>query len=313
MTPVSIIVNNYNYGALVARAVESALRQDYRNVEIVVVDDGSTDEFRSVLDRYRDRVRLVYRCNGGQAAAINEGVQASSGEILCFLDADDEWLPGKVTEIVRAMRGDPGAVLTYHRLQPINANGQPVLKPIPRTLCSGDLAPRLSRTGGFWPFPMTSSLSVRRSAWDEAGPIPEELRISADAWLVGVYPFVGRVQALPEILGYYHVHGGNSWFRSVEDANTMRRRMQHWRATVHLTNRFFEERHDSRRLLLADHLPYQLAEARLADADWMQRLRLALLGLRFEGEPNRARRFRDAIRSFYTMGAPPAAPEVPRP
>ncbi|MBY5813902.1 glycosyltransferase family 2 protein, partial [Rhizobium leguminosarum] len=178
----SVLINNYNYGRFVERAIDSALSQEASNVEIIVVDDGSSDQSRSVLDGYNKRVTVLFQENQGQAAAINAAVKLSSGDILCFLDADDWWAPGKLSATAAAFHSNPQASLVYHRLQPTQTDGSPAFKPIPRTLCSGNLSPRLARSAGWWPFPMTSAIAVRRSAWDAAGDIPEQFRMSADAW-----------------------------------------------------------------------------------------------------------------------------------
>ncbi len=291
----SVLINNFNYAPYVGRAIESALAQTAPDIEIVVVDDGSTDGSRQVLEAYGDRVTLVFQENGGQARAMTAGVRASRGEVLCFLDADDWWAPGKVDAVLRAFDADPQATLVYHRLQPMLSDGTPVMKTIPRTLCSGDLAPRMSRSGGWWPFPMTTAVSVRRSAWDAAGDIPDAFRISADAWLVGVYPFLGRVVALPEALGFYRVHN-NTWFRAQDDAAMLRKRITHWKRTVDLTNDFLSRRGAPWRLNEADHFPMRVAEAKLNGASPSDRLALAALGLRFGGEPNLPRRIRDTLR-----------------
>ena len=261
----SLLVNSFNYGAFVGRAVDSALAQAGPAAEVIVVDDGSTDCSRSVLGAYRDRVRVIEQENAGQAAAINAGVRASRGEILCFLDADDWWAPGKAAAVAAAFDADPGAVLVYHRLQPVRSDGRPAFGPIPRSLVSGDIAPRLARAGGWWPFPMTSAVALRRSAWKEMGEIPPAFRISADAWLVGVAPFLGRVRALPEALGSYRIHA-NQWYRARDDAAMLARRAAHWRATVEATNAWLAARGRPERLSLADHHPHRAAAARLAGA-----------------------------------------------
>jgi glycosyltransferase involved in cell wall biosynthesis len=85
----SVVVNNYNYARFVPRAVASALSQAGVDAEVIVVDDGSSDRSREVLDVFRGRAKIVLQENRGQAAAINTGVRASRGEIICFLDADD--------------------------------------------------------------------------------------------------------------------------------------------------------------------------------------------------------------------------------
>lgn len=292
---ISVIINNYNYASILPHAIASVLAQDARDVELVVVDDGSTDRSREVLQAYADRARVVLQDNAGQAAAINAGVRASRGEILCFLDADDWWSPRKISAITAAFDRHPRAGLVYHRLQPVSAEGVPVLRPIPRTLCNGDIASRLLRSGGWWPFPMTSAVSVRRSTWDEVGEIPEVFRISADAWLVGLQPFVAEVRALPDVLGYYRIHN-NNWYRAADDPAMLRRRMAHWEMTVARTNSWLSNRGDKRQLQLPQHFPHAAAAARLEGADWTARTKLALHGLSWPGEPNLLRRGRDVLR-----------------
>ncbi|MEP9373348.1 glycosyltransferase family 2 protein [Mesorhizobium sp. KR1-2] len=293
---ISVLINNYNYGRFVGRAIESALAQNTTDTDIIVVDDGSSDQSRSILESYGDRVKVLFQDNRGQAAAINAAVHKSRGDILCFLDADDWWAPGKLSATAAAFRDDPRLSLVYHRLQPTLIDGAPILKPVPRTLCSGDLSQQLTKSAGWWPFPMTSAIAVRRRAWDAAGDIPEQFRISADAWLVGIYPFLGRVAALSGSLGFYRIHN-NNWYRPVNDAATLRKRMAHWQATIEATNRFLAARELSARLRLSDHYPYQVASAKLDGADMLARLKLAAEGLSFAGEPNLLRRARDALRA----------------
>lgn len=292
---ISVLINNYNYGRFVARAVSSSLAQAGVDAEVIVVDDGSSDHSRSVLEDCRGRARIILQENQGQAAAINAGVKVSRGEILCFLDADDWWAPGKLAAVAEAFQSDPQVVLAYHRLQPVLIDERPTLKPIPRTLCSGNLSRRLMKSAGWWPFPMTSAIAVRRSAWQTVGDIPENFRISADAWLAGIYPFIGRVAALPDTLGYYRIHN-NNWYRQVDDAGMLRKRMAHWQATVEATNQFLAERGMPGRLRMADHHPYHVASARLDGVDGRTRLGLAVKGVLFAGEPNPLRRVRDALR-----------------
>ncbi|AGS21196.1 glycosyltransferase family 2 protein [Rhizobium etli] len=293
---ISVLINNYNYGCFLPRAIDSALRQKRSDAEIIVVDDGSSDQSRSVLEGYEKRVKVLFQENQGQAAAINAAVKASSGDILCFLDADDWWAPNKLSATAAAFQSNPHASLVYHRLQPTQTDGSIAFKPIPRTLCSGDLSPRLARSAGWWPFPLTSAIAVRRSAWGAAGDIPEQFRISADAWLTGIYPFLGDVVALSDSLGFYRIHN-NNWYRPVDDAAMLRKRMTHWRTVVEVTNQFLSAHDLAGRLRLADHFPYRVASARLEGADIRTRLRLGVQGLFFAGEPDLRRRMRDALRT----------------
>lgn len=304
----SVLINNYNYARFVGRSIESALAQTETDREIIVVDDGSTDDSRAALEAYAGRVTVVLQRNGGQAAAINAAVGASRGHVLCFLDADDWWAPGKLAAVAAAFRSDPRLALVYHRLQPIQ-DERPVLKPIPRTLCSGDLARRMVRSAGWWPFPMTSAISVRRTSWQAAGDIPAEFRISADAWLAGIYPFVGTVASLSAAHGFYRIHS-NNWYRAADDATMLRKRMAHWHATVEATNRFLAARGARERLNLADHLPCQVASAKLDGADAHARIRLALQGLLFAGEPNLLRRLRDVLVTDRALGRIARSPDL---
>ena len=86
---VSIIINNYNYARYIAAAIDSALAQTWHPLEVIVVDDGSTDDSWAVIERYGERVRALRQPNGGQGAAYNAGFEASRGEWVLFLDSDD--------------------------------------------------------------------------------------------------------------------------------------------------------------------------------------------------------------------------------
>src|ERR1700689_4315876 len=99
---VSIIVDNFNYARFIRAAIDSALAQSYAQVEVIVVDDGSTDNSRDVISSYGNRLSAVFKPNGGHASAFNAGFRASRGSIVMFLDADDALLPTAVEEVVRA-------------------------------------------------------------------------------------------------------------------------------------------------------------------------------------------------------------------
>src|SRR2546426_12498105 len=92
----TIIVNNYNYGRFLPEAIDSALNQTYRNTEVIVVDDGSTDNSRRIIATYNDSIEAILKPNGGQISALNAGVHASRGYVIIFLDADDTLFPEAV-------------------------------------------------------------------------------------------------------------------------------------------------------------------------------------------------------------------------
>ena len=100
---VCVIIPAYNAAGFIRRAVDSVLAQTFQDFELLVVDDGSTDDTRTVLASYGDRIRLLTKENGGPAAARNHGLRHAQGRYVAFLDSDDYWLPGKLEHQVRLL------------------------------------------------------------------------------------------------------------------------------------------------------------------------------------------------------------------
>ncbi|GAB2929842.1 hypothetical protein GCM10027181_30980 [Rheinheimera gaetbuli] len=110
---VSVIIPCYNNAAMLSSAITSVLTQDYANIEVIVIDDGSTDDSISVLSQFGDKITLIQQTNQGPAAARNAGLQAAAGEYIAFNDSDDLWLPGKLTEQVSYLQQHPNVGLCY--------------------------------------------------------------------------------------------------------------------------------------------------------------------------------------------------------
>ena len=104
---VSVVIPAYNAAWCVRKAIDSVLAQDFRDFELIVVDDGSTDDTAAVLSAYGNAIRIVHQINGGLSNARNTGIRESRGEFVAFLDADDWWLPGKLGRQVELMRNRP--------------------------------------------------------------------------------------------------------------------------------------------------------------------------------------------------------------
>src|SRR5882757_10189722 len=121
--PVSIVITNYNYGRYLRSAIDGALAQTYPNVEVIVVDDGSNDGSREIIESYGARVVAIVKANGGHGSALNAGFEASRGEIVMFLDADDELLPEAAVQVVKAWR--PGVAKAQFQLEMIDDRGNP--------------------------------------------------------------------------------------------------------------------------------------------------------------------------------------------
>lgn len=113
MPRVTVVIPTYNYARYVGNAVKSVLEQDYPNLEILVVDDGSTDETKTVLQPYLPWIKYLYKQNGGTATALNLGIEQASGQYVCWLSSDDVFLPGKVAKQVNLMEGDSGLGFSY--------------------------------------------------------------------------------------------------------------------------------------------------------------------------------------------------------
>lgn len=225
---VSIIVNNYNYERYLTQAIESALNQDYPHIEVLVVDDGSTDGSRELIEKYVPRVRPIYKENGGQASAFNKGFQESKGELILFLDADDLLLPHAVKRGVACWRS--GVASVQWVLQGLDAKGQTLDVYFPLWNCDipeGELAHYVARYG-MYPHPPTSGLLFSREALETIMPIDEKFwRISADAPLYTAVPFLGKVLLIKEPLGYYRLHGNNLWNNPKPDIERTRRKIMH--------------------------------------------------------------------------------------
>lgn len=207
---VSIAIANYNYARFLGTCIDSALRQTYPDVEVIVVDDLSTDASRHVIAGYGDCVTPCFRQrNGGHAAAFNSGFEASSGSIVFFLDADDFLYPEAVSDVVEAF-GEETAQAQF-RLHIVDENREIVdVFPAPELAFEdGDVVPQLMRSGRYRTT-VTSGLAFGRSALDAVLPIPEQdFRQGADGYLVTTAPFHGTVRSIDRCLGAYRQHGDN--------------------------------------------------------------------------------------------------------
>jgi glycosyltransferase involved in cell wall biosynthesis len=121
---VSIIVPAYNLGEFTVEAVRSLLAQTYKNIEVIVVDDGSTDDTRMLLNRFNGQIRYIYKENGGACSARNMGFRASSGELIGFLDCDDLYCRDKLEKYVKYFCDNPDKGMVYSFEQRINSLGK---------------------------------------------------------------------------------------------------------------------------------------------------------------------------------------------
>ena len=114
---VSVIIPTYNRGWAIAEAIDSVLEQDFRDYELIVVDDGSTDNTSQILQSYGNDITVIYQSNQGVSAARNSGIAASAGQLIAFLDSDDLWLPRKLSQQVAFFKDHPDAMINQTQEQ----------------------------------------------------------------------------------------------------------------------------------------------------------------------------------------------------
>lgn len=227
----TVVVVNHNYGRFVGAAVESALDQTHPT-EVVVVDDGSTDDSPAVLARYERAAQVLYQANAGQAAAFNAAFQLSRGRVVIFLDADDVLLPTAAGVAVEAM--EPGTVQVHWPMEVIDAEGRPGGRLHPGwPLPDGDLRHVVRRDGpGAFGFAPTSGNAFARSFLDSVLPMPTAgyERGGGDHYLAWTASASGAVRRIDTPQSCHRRHGANDsstgtldekidqWMRESNDA-----------------------------------------------------------------------------------------------
>jgi glycosyltransferase involved in cell wall biosynthesis len=231
---VSILINNYNYGRYLGTAIESALHQTYLHTEVIIVDDGSTDNSRDVISSFGNRVRSVLKANGGQASAFNAGFAASRGDIICFLDSDDWFLPEKSAEVVASFaHGEYG---WFFHLLSLNGNGGGRTDPGFRA-GDWDYRAEMAAGGGCPEVPTaTSALCFRRDLLERILPMPEQIRITSDNYLKWAALGLERGLFSSSKLAVQRIHGSNLYTGNPEAAPL---RAEIWLTTAfHLHKRY---------------------------------------------------------------------------
>lgn len=206
-TDVAVVIPTYQYGHYVGRAIESALGQSRPPAEVIVVDDGSTDDTASVLARYAPHVRLLRQENRGVAGARNAGILASTAPLLAFLDADDVWEPTKLEAQVRRWQAEPHIGLVHCGVLRVDSDGHVIARQTEGA--QGQVAEDLLllRTPGI--LGGGSGVMVPRAVLEAVGRYDERLSTSADWDLYLRIALSFPVAFVPDPLVRYTVHGRN--------------------------------------------------------------------------------------------------------
>ncbi len=220
---VSIIIDNYNYARFLRESIDSAINQTWRETEVIVVDDGSTDSSPEIIASYGNRVTPVLKKNGGQNSALNAGFAVSRGEVVIFLDSDDTLFPTAAEAAVRALR-EPGAAKAYWPLGEWDALSKPTGK-VWGHFPGADLRDQVRQEGP----DAASCLGLQpytRKFLETVFPLPEMggggpkplnceaawvARPGPDVYLSTLAALYGRIEWVPEPQACYRMHGQNGY------------------------------------------------------------------------------------------------------
>lgn len=229
----SVIINNYNYEQFVSKAIESLLEQKPDGLEIIVVDDCSTDQSRDIILDYQrrnpERIKTVFQnVNKGQGAGFNAGFSESEGSLVMFLDADDFMLPG-AADVIRSRKESGVAVYHYRMLFTDEAHvlREDLYPPLHERLADGD-ASTLLRDTGRYKGTITSGLVFDRAILERIMPMdPEAFRYGGDGYLCAVAPLYGPVRSFETAICAYRLHQRQHTSRREEKARLARWRISH--------------------------------------------------------------------------------------
>jgi hypothetical protein len=199
----SVIIPNHNHAGYVGEAIGSVLAQEYRNIEVIVVDDGSTDDSLAVIRRFADRVRVVEQSQHGLSAARNRGIREARGSYVCFLDADDLYEPSFLSFMIPFLEGDAEADGAYCAYRFVDSRNTPLPERSGRVVPPAQVHQALLRGN----FLVPEAVLLRRSCLAEGDLFDESLRACEDwdLWLrlsrrrrlIGAQRLLTRHRVLP--------------------------------------------------------------------------------------------------------------------
>lgn len=209
---VSVLINTHNHERFIAQALRSVTAQDFPSsaVEIIVVDDGSTDATPKIIDEFQPFIRYIRQENAGQVSAFNTGLAAARGEILAFLDGDDWWEACKLSKVVAAFDANPNVAAVGHAYYEVDEAGNITATMSPdvhRHLSLADPA-EARESEPFRIFLGTSRLAIRRSILQTVMPVPHELPFF-DNFVFTQAIAISGAEILPEPLCNYRIHSGS--------------------------------------------------------------------------------------------------------
>jgi glycosyltransferase involved in cell wall biosynthesis len=209
MERLSVVIANHNYERFVGDAIESALALRWDDVEVVVVDDGSTDGSPAVIQSYSDRVQVLFTDNATQRVAANRGYAMTTGDVVVFLDSDDVLPPDLPSRLAAVW--SPSVSKAQFRMQRIDESGRPIGDPFPeyRPVPTPEDIRRWASTTSAYPTPPGSGNAYARSFLDRIFPVGSSVGAASDSACLAAAPFFGDVVTVPGVVVGYRRHGGN--------------------------------------------------------------------------------------------------------
>jgi glycosyltransferase involved in cell wall biosynthesis len=226
---VTALVDTFNHERYIEQALVSIVEQNLppTELEILVVDDGSTDRTPEIVRKFAPQVRLLRKKNGGQASAFNAGFAETHGRLIAFLDGDDWWAKGKLVAVLDAFESDHQSAAVSHAYYEVRDGGGEEIFRGPREEeilnLSTPEAAALARD--HWHFLLPCALTVRRELLERVIPIPEILVFSADGPIATASMAMG-VRVLPQPLAYYRLHSNNLNAVDEQDMGKIRRKFE---------------------------------------------------------------------------------------
>jgi len=226
---VSVLIDTYNHERFIEQAIVSVLEQDMSaaDMEVIVVDDGSTDTTPAIVRKFNPRVRYLRKVNGGQASAFNAGIPKTQGEVVAFLDGDDWWAKEKLRLVLEAFASNPEVAVIGHSIfEAAEERGRPLpIRPLGQChlrLSNPEEAKLFSQLRCFLG---TSRVTIRREILSQVLPIPEELVVEADEFMFTLAVAIGGAVVLDRPLTYYRLHANNLFqFRTGDEGKIRRKR-----------------------------------------------------------------------------------------
>jgi len=206
---VSVIIDTYNYADFIEDCIDSVLKQTYdsEKIEILVVDDGSSDNTCEKVSKYKDKIKYLYKDNGGQASALNLGFEQSSGQYIVFLDSDDLMVPTRIGKVVEEFENNDeiGCVLNRRKIISDSEIVYDGFLSFSNLRLSPENADLILNSGYG-----TSRTSLSRSTADKLFPLPEKgLKIEADLYFNLAVPWITNISSLADYLTIYRIHSEN--------------------------------------------------------------------------------------------------------